>query len=60
MKKPKNKKRIKKTIKILKEKKGSVKDFFASAREVMRAADRGEPIKKRKATLTFVDPSESL
>lgn len=60
MKKSKNKKTVKKSIKIMKVKIGSVKDFFAETREVMRAADRGEPIKKRCATLTFVDPTEML
>lgn len=44
----------------MKVKTGTVEDFFASAREVMRAADKGKPIKKRCATLTFVDPSEML
>lgn len=60
MKKSKNKKVVKKSISILKVKTGSVKDFFSSAREVMRSADKGKPIKKRCATLTFVDPSEML
>jgi len=60
MKKSKNKSVKKKTIKVLRVKTGSVKDFFASAREVMRAGDRGESIKRRCATLTFVDPSEML
>lgn len=39
---------------------GTVEDFFSNARVVMRAADRGESIKKRCATLTFVDPTEML
>ncbi|MCC2666173.1 MAG: MarR family transcriptional regulator [Gammaproteobacteria bacterium] len=39
---------------------GSVKDFFADARNIMRAADKGVPIKKRCATLTFADPAEML
>jgi len=60
MKKSKRKKAVKESIKILKVKTGSVKDFFAGARDVMRASDKGEPIKKRCATLTFVDPSEML
>jgi len=42
----------------MKVKTGSIKEFFAEARETMRAVDRGEPIKKRCATLTFVDPTE--
>ena len=60
MKKSKNKKIIKRSTKIMKVKIGSVKDFFASTRKIMHAADKGEPIKKRCATLTFVDPSEML
>lgn len=60
MKKSKNKKAVKKSLKILKVKTGSVKDFFPSAREIMSAADKGKPIKKRSATLTFIDPSEML
>jgi predicted transcriptional regulator len=57
MKKSKSKKM---PVKVLKVKTGSVKEFFAGAREVMRAADRGEAIKTRCATLTFVDPAEML
>jgi predicted transcriptional regulator len=61
MTKLKSKKITKATLlKILKVKTGSVKDFFASAREVMRTADKGEPIKKRCATLTFIEPTEML
>lgn len=60
MKKSKNKKNKKLSIKILKVKTGSVKEFFASARDAMRTADKGKPIKKRCATLTFVDPTEML
>lgn len=45
---------------MMKVKIGSIKDFFDSTREVMRDADKGKPIKKRCATLTFVDPSEML
>lgn len=39
---------------------GSVKEFFANAREVMQKGDKGLSIKKRIATLTFVDPTEML
>ena len=39
---------------------GSVNDFFDKAREVMRAADKKQPIKARCATLTFIDPAEML
>lgn len=61
MKKLKDKKIVKKqSIKTMKVKIGSVKDFFDSARDVMRAADHNKPIIKRYATLTFVDPSEML
>ena len=60
MKKSKSKKANKVSVNVLRVKTGSVKDFFASARTVMRAADKGEKIKKRCATLTFVDPSELL
>ncbi|HSW71632.1 MAG TPA: MarR family transcriptional regulator [Gammaproteobacteria bacterium] len=54
------KSKSKRTANILKVKTGSVKEFFSGAREIMRAADRGEIIKKRCATLTFVDPTEML
>src|SRR5437660_372476 len=60
MKKSKKTKSVKRSVKIMKVKTGSVKDFFASTREVMRAADKGDPIKKRCAILTFVDPNEML
>lgn len=60
MKNLKNKKAVKSSRKVLKVKTGSVKDFFAYAREVMRSADKGHSIKKRCATLTFVDPTEML
>ena len=39
---------------------GSVNDFFSNARSIMRAADKGEPIEQRSATLMFVNPSEML
>lgn len=63
MKKLKSKKAVnvkRKSLNILTVKTGSIKDFFASARNVMRAADKNEFIKKRCATLTFVDPTEML
>lgn len=61
MKKLKSKKATSsKSLKVLKVKTGTVKDFFASSRKIMRAADKGESIKKQSATLTFVDPSEML
>jgi len=46
--------------KIMKVRTGSVKEFFANAREVMQKGDKGLSIKKRIATLTFVDPTEML
>lgn len=61
MKKSKNKAITKKSdFKIIKVKMGSVKGFFDNARKVMRDADKGKPLTKRCATLTFVDPSEML
>lgn len=38
----------------------TVEDFFSRAKGVMRAADRGTPIKKQCATLSFVDPTDML
>ena len=60
MKKLKTKRVVKKPTNIVYVKTGSIKDFFSNTREIMRAADRGESIKRRCATLTFVDPSEML
>lgn len=63
MRKLKNKNLVKakkKFLKVLTVKTGSVKDFFASARDVMRAADKKVSIKKRGATLIFEDPTEML
>lgn len=61
MKKLKSKNVIKpKSVEVLKVKTGTIKDFFANTRKIMRAADRGESIKRQCATLTFVDPSEML
>ena len=57
MKKLKNKKV---TVKVMKVKTGTVKEFFANAREVMREADKGKAVKARCATLTFVEPAEML
>jgi hypothetical protein len=39
---------------------GTTDKFFSNLKSAMRAADKGEPIKKRATTLTFVDPSEML
>lgn len=60
MKKPKNKKNDRTSLSILKVKTGAIEVFFLNAKTIMRAADSGEPIKKRCATLTFVDPTEML
>ena len=49
MKKPKNV-----TIKT-----GTIEEFMENARDIMRAADRGEPIKPSH-TITFVDPLDML
>lgn len=46
--------------KVIKVTTGTVEDFFSRTKSVMRAADRGEPIKKQCATLTFVEPTEML
>jgi predicted transcriptional regulator len=58
MKKPKS--TIKKSIKAISVKTGTVEEFFANVKTVMRAADKGKPIKQRSATLTFADPGEML
>lgn len=61
MKKLKSRKTIKsKSAKVLIVRTGTVKDFFAGIRKDMRAADKRQSIKRRPATLTFVDPSEML
>lgn len=60
MKKSKTRKSKISPIKIMKVKTGSVKEFFANSREIMRIADEGKSIKKRCTTLTFVDPTEML
>jgi len=38
---------------------GTVDEFMAHVKNVMRAADKGEPIKP-SSTLTFADPTEML
>jgi predicted transcriptional regulator len=60
MKEPKNKIITKPSLKLVRVKIGTVEDFFSNVKDVMRAADSDEPIKRRAATLTFVDPSEML
>ena len=57
MKKCKNKKTVKSVVEI---KTGSVEEFFSNVESVMRAADKGLPIKKRCTSLSFVDPTEML
>lgn len=57
MKKLKNRKITKTTVIV---KTGTVEEFFSNAKDVMRAADKGESIKKRCATISFVDPTEML
>lgn len=39
---------------------GTVEEFFSDVKSIMRSLDKGESIKKRAATLTFVDPTEML
>ncbi len=48
------------TIKFTKVKTGTVEDFFSTVKNTMRSIDKGEPVEKRCATLTFTDPSEML
>lgn len=60
MKKSKNKATVKSKLKVITVKTGTVEEFFANAKATMRAADKGETIKARCATLTFVDPAEML
>jgi len=50
----------KSSIKLVKVKVGTVEEFFSNAKDIMRAADRGEPIKPRCATLTVTESSEML
>jgi len=58
MKKPKS--TAKTSKEVINVKTGTVEDFFTNVKTVMRAADKGEPIKQRSATLTFADPGEML
>src|SRR5258706_15714875 len=60
MKKLKIKKIAKSPTKVFKVKTGTVEEFFANVKTVMRSADNDEPIKKQFATLTFVEPAEML
>jgi len=53
-------KRKKSNTSVLRVKTGSVEDFFATVKSVMRAADRKEPIKSRVKTLIFEDPLDML
>lgn len=56
----KSKKKKVSNLKFLKVKTGTVKDFFADIKNVLRSADKKESIKKHFSTLTFVDPGEML
>ncbi len=58
MKKPKSKLNAKSAIKLVRVKTGTVEDFFYNVKNVMRTADKDEPIRRRAATLTFVDPTD--
>lgn len=60
MKRLKSEVNAKSSLKLVRVKTGTVEDFFSNIKDVMRTADKGEPIKKRAATLTFVDPTEML
>lgn len=60
MRKLKNKLKAKPSLKLVRVKTGTVEDFFSDVKDVMRIADKGKPIKRRAATLTFVDPEEML
>ena len=60
MRKQKHIKCVKSFIKLVKVKVGTVDEFFSNVKDIMRAADRCEPIKPRCATLTFTEPSEML
>lgn len=60
MKKQKVNLSAKSTLKLVTVKTGTVDEFFFNVREVMRAADKGQAIKQRCATLTFTEPSEML
>lgn len=60
MKKRKSSKSAKPAINLVRVRTGTVEGFFSTVKDVMRTADRGEPIKQNYATLTFVDPAEML
>lgn len=60
MKKLKNKVSGKSKLKMVTVKTGSVDDFFSHVKSVMRAADKKESIKRKAATLIFVNPLEML
>jgi len=60
MKNPKNKITAKSAFKMVRIKNGTVEEFFSDVKSTMRSLDKDEPIKKRIATLTFVDPAEML
>jgi predicted transcriptional regulator len=56
----KAKKQAKTKLSTIKVKSGTVDEFFANVKDIMRSADKGESIKKRCAVLTFADPSDML
>ena len=60
MKKSKSIRRAKPALKLVRVRTGTVEDFFTTVKDVMRTADRGEPIKQNYATLTFADPAEMM
>ena len=60
MKKSKSIRRAKPALKLVRVRTGTVEGFFSTVKDVMRAADRGEPIKQNYATLTFADPTEMM
>lgn len=47
-------------MKFVRVKTGTTEEFMSNVKDIMRAADKREPIKSRSATLTFVDPTEML
>lgn len=60
MKKSKSIRRAKPALKLVRVRTGTVEGFFSTVKDVMRTADRGEPIKQNYATLTFADPAEMM
>lgn len=60
MKKSKSIRRAKPALKLVRVRTGTVEGFFTTVKDVMRTADRGEPIKQNYATLTFADPAEMM